>query len=105
MPEAVRILCELCDAAADGDLAAVRRLLASGAHHEAPCSQGSPLRRAAEHGHAEVVELLLASGAAAEDIVSALHAAAEAGKAAVIALLRRRGTPVDVRDDRGRRPG
>ena len=83
----------LCRVSARGDVRAVKRLLARGASADAESRvtdwSGEPLSalgQAARHGHADVVDVLLAAGAHVDkdDCYSALVTACEQGHAAVV---------------------
>jgi ankyrin repeat protein len=93
---------ELHDAARDGDVARVEALLAGGLHPDAGPLSRSPLAAAAANGHVDVVDLLLARGAALdrceEGRPTALIRAAQRGKLAVVQQLVRAGANVDHED-------
>lgn len=95
----------LVDAAAAGEGATVRRLLASGADVDARGGyQGrTALHEAANEGHLAVVEQLLDAGAQVDrrdrDGVTALHLAAGAGHTQIVDRLLAAGVDVDVRSE------
>jgi hypothetical protein len=89
---------ELVVAAACGDLALVRELVASGA--EIHVSHDEPLQVAAANGHAETVEYLLEQKAdPTADDNEALIEAAKGGYHDVVALLLDHGANVHARKD------
>jgi cytochrome c len=99
---------ELHDAARRGDLAAVERLLATGAPVDAPDGGGAtPLYLAASEGHAAVVARLLAAGGNPRrqvpgpfgSIGTALHAAARSGQLGVVRALLEAGVDPNLPDD------
>ena len=83
----------VADAAMDGDIAAVRALLAGGADVNAAQGDGmTALHWAADRGSAELAEMLLYAGAAVEPVTriggyTPLHIAARTGSDAVALLL------------------
>ena len=83
----------VADAAMEGDIAAVRGLLAGGADVNAAQGDGmTALHWAAEHGSAELAEMLLYAGAAVEPVTriggyTPLHIAARTGSDAVARML------------------
>jgi len=93
---------QLWEAARQGDAAAVKRLLDSGVDPNAEFREGgTALLFAAQHGHPEVVELLLSRGADvhARDRVNnatALHFSY--GNPAVVKVLVEHGADLDARD-------
>ena len=97
----------LVEAADKGDLAAVRRLLASGSAVDDKDAKGQPpLVAAAYSGHSEVVELLLKSGAdpnLSEDSegFTPLMSAATNGHHGAVKLLLDAGARVDETDSGG----
>jgi ankyrin repeat protein len=96
---------QLGKAAERGDLASVRKLIASGADIHAPCSfaggEKTPLALAAANSHDKVVSALLKAGAKVEaaDVLNAtpLFHAAENGHAKVVRLLLAAGADADVK--------
>lgn len=100
---------ELLDAAADGDEAAVRSLLARGADVGATDGKArTALHLAAEGGHEEVVILLLRNGADVQATDTKgrtpLHLAASAGEGEVLVLLVDAGGSMETADRAGRTP-
>ena len=81
------------DASRNGDVAEVKRLLASGADVEARDKYGqTPLHIASYHGHAEVAKRLLSSGAdmnapRPRDLNTPLHLASYNGHVAMVGIL------------------
>jgi len=99
---------ELHDAARQGDLAAVERLLAGGAQVEATDGGGAtPLYVAASEGHAAVVARLLAAGGNARhqvvgfsgSIGTPIHAAIRHGHLGVVRGLLEAGVDPNLPDD------
>jgi ankyrin repeat protein len=91
----------LVDAAMDGDLARVRELLALGTNPDRAVAQASAIAYAARRGHAQVVTLLLESGADIEggNGLSPLACAAFKGQDEMVRLLVERGA--DIEGDTG----
>jgi ankyrin repeat protein len=91
------IRAQLVEAVASGDVAAVSSLLAQGHDVNAATGDGfTPLHAASERGHAAIVELLLARGAAVDagtriGRYTALHLAARGAHASVAEMLVRAG--------------
>jgi ankyrin repeat protein len=90
----------------EGDVAAVRRLLAAGADVSLTNRYGaSPMSLAAEVAHTEILELLLMAGADADspngDGMTALMAVARTGNVAAAELLLEHGATVDARESWG----
>ena len=83
----------VADAAMDGDIAAVRALLAGGADVNAAQGDGmTALHWAAEHGNGQLAEMLLYAGAVVEPVTriggyTPLHIAARTGSDAVALML------------------
>jgi ankyrin repeat protein len=105
----IALASELCDAAADGELGNVERLLAHGAEVNAKNSSGmTPLHLAAGNGHKDVAELLLAHGAEVNAKNSSgmtpLHLAAGNGHKDVAELLLAHGAEVNAKDNFGNTP-
>lgn len=98
---------DLLKAAETGDLEAAKALLAQDPYRVSKKAPGkvSPLHRAAALGHAAIVALLLAHGAApdAKDYGgrTALHAAAERGHLAAAQALAAHGAKLDLMDETG----
>jgi ankyrin repeat protein len=94
-------------AAAGGDAGVIEALLGAGADIEARDATGmTPLLTAANMGHAEVVRLLIASGANKEageyqQGLRAIHLAAIMGRDAVVSELLRAGADKDALDSDG----
>jgi ankyrin repeat protein len=92
---------QLLTSARRGDAASVRQAIAAGAGVDVPDTADgqTALMRAAAFGHAEVVSVLLASGAEASRTATtretALHVASERGHPDVVRLLIRAGAPID----------
>jgi ankyrin repeat protein len=82
---------QLVEAAVYGDTDRVRRLITQGAN--VTTAENSPLRLAAANGHADCVQVLVASGANPVDR-EALIRAAKGGYADVVDLLARDADPV-----------
>jgi ankyrin repeat protein len=100
-------------AAQQGNLALVQSLLEKAKIETKDDDQRMALHRAAENGHAPVVQLLLEKGAEVDaqykkiktkgdDQKTALHRAAENGHAPVAQLLLEKGAEVDAKDKSGR---
>lgn len=114
LPSAARRRAEMAlhRAAADGRVEEVRRRLAEGvdvdARHPAWPGLPTPLLAAAFHGHAAVVEALLARGAdvRATNVQgrTPLHHAADQDHALIVALLAQAGAPLDAVDFHGHTP-
>lgn len=114
LPSAERRRAEMAlhRAAADGRVDEVRRRLAEGvdvdARHPAWPGLPTPLLAASFHGHAAVVEVLLARGAdvRATNVQgrTALHHAADQDHAIVAAMLAQAGAPLDAADFHGHTP-
>ncbi|MCG3147869.1 MAG: hypothetical protein PCFJNLEI_01310 [Verrucomicrobiae bacterium] len=90
----------ICTAAANGDVAEVKRILAKDptqADGSCDYSRGyRPVQLAAENGHAEIVILLLDAGAAtAYNNYSLMELAARNGHNAVVAVLLKRGLSIN----------
>ncbi|MBI4676385.1 MAG: SUMF1/EgtB/PvdO family nonheme iron enzyme [Elusimicrobia bacterium] len=105
-PAAVRTL---HDAAAAGDVAAVRRFLAQGTPvNSKGQEEASPLHRAAGAGHVSVIDALLSAGADVDpqDLAGAtpLHYAARSGKDEACRRLLSRGAKVESGTKRGETP-
>ncbi|KKL57566.1 hypothetical protein LCGC14_2234120, partial [marine sediment metagenome] len=96
-----RPLTPLHRAAAQGNLAQIRALLANGADINAPDKRGwTPLCWALFHTRAEAAKLLIASGADLRK-GSPLHFAADEGLTEIVLTFLSRGVPVDARDGGG----
>lgn len=100
-------------AAKSGDIATVKRLLATDAAllHARDSDGSTPLHCAAWKGHREIVAFLLEAGADANAENSnghwgttPLHAAAHANQAAIAELLIQHGADVNARDANGKTP-
>ncbi len=100
---------DLVEAAASGDLASVRTLLAAGASPETRDDQGNgAMVRAAKGGHAEVVRALLAAGARL-DVPDGKNnlpfgQAILDGQAGVVAVLLEAGADIAAFDPHGQAP-
>lgn len=99
---------DLSDALKLRDVAKVRSLLAAGADVKEKVLGDYPLNIAARFGPAEVVTVLLDSGAdikrPGRDGLHPLHNAVLLGHTEIVALLIQRGAAVDAKDRRGRTP-
>jgi len=96
------------DAAAAGDIDAVKQHIAAGADVNENVL-GTPLHEAASSGHKEVVELLIAKGAdvnakAGISEKTPLHEAASSGHKEVVELLIANGADVNAKKKFGRTP-
>ena len=92
----------LGDAAKNGDVAEIERLLASGADVDEPGGLGAPLHWAAMNGHANAVKLLAANGADLEVqssmLGTPLHAAARFDRVEAAEELLAAGANPDSKD-------
>lgn len=96
----------LIQAALKGDVAAVRRLLDSGAVIDAKAGNGdTALHKAAYTGHMEVVEILLAGGAGVSTVCSSkytpLHEAARNGNTDIVKKLLTVGAQIEAKTNAG----
>lgn len=96
-------------AAERGELALAHLLLERGAQPNAVSTRGTPLMLAAKHGNVEVCAALVRAGARAtyihdDTLETALHIAAAAGKAPVIAFLADCGARLEAVDSKGQTP-
>jgi len=96
------------DAAAAGDIDAVKQHIAAGADVNENVL-GTPLHWATVNGHKEVAELLIAAGADvnAKDFTlgrTLLHIAAREGHKEVVELLLAKGVDVNAKDKEGKTP-
>jgi len=94
----------LIQAAADGNIEAVKQAIAAGADVNAKDKHGNtPLDLAAREGHKEVAELLIANGANVNAKTNGgwtpLHYAAKEGHKEVVELLIAEGANVNAKDD------
>ncbi len=98
-PVTVAAECPLCDAAKNGDLSEVKRLLDNGADVRTRVSYWTPLIEAAREGHSEVAKLLLDNGAIVNyegpSGLTALMHAALLGQSEVAKLLLDNGANVN----------
>ena len=96
------------EAAGRGDIAAVKQRLAAGTKADTKRKDGyTPLHGAAQFGHKEVAELLIAKGAdvnAAVDGITPLHFAVARGHKEVAELLIAKGADVNAKNDGGETP-
>lgn len=96
---------DLSDAASSGDSVSVRSLLDNGANPDEPIVTGlTPLMRAANRDHAEVVQMLIDAGAdvhALSDGLTAVHVAAGAEAVASLSVLLDAGADPTVRSRSG----
>ena len=101
---------ELCEAAAAGDIEAVKAELNEGADPNARDSElgATPLSWATLFNHVEVAEFLIQKGADVNarnrDGGTSLHGAAFLGHADIAALLIQKGADVNARNDKGESP-
>ena len=110
MPDPAKLMLK---AAKQGDVASVKSLLANdpGLLKVRDTDGSTPLHCATWKGHAEVVALLLKSGADVNAVnenehwgTTPLHAAAHANQAAIAKLLLDHGANVKAKDKEGRTP-
>ena len=99
----------LVDASADGEIDKVTILLAMGARVDAREQGFTPLLVAAQFGHTEVCELLLANGSDLEErepvtLQTALHQAAGRGQQSLLELLLSHKADVNSRNRIGSTP-
>jgi ankyrin repeat protein len=100
----------LLEASKKGDIEAVKQHLAAGTDVNAWDDSGwTPLIHAAEGGHKEIVELLIASGADLNAHIhlagsTPLHYAALFGQKEIAELLIAKGADVNAKDDNGGTP-
>ena len=102
------------EAAEDGDIKRVKQHLVEGVDVNAIYKDGwTPLHMAAEGGHREIVDLLIAKGADINATAGAggdgegwtpLHEAAEGGHKKVVELLILKGADINVKNGDGRTP-
>ena len=102
------------EAAEDGDIKRVKQHLVEGVDVNAKYKDGwTPLHMAAEGGHREIVDLLIAKGADINATAGAggdgegwtpLHEAAEEGHKKVVGLLILKGADINVKNGDGRTP-
>jgi ankyrin repeat protein len=101
---------ELHDAARNGDVDAVRALMADGADfNESDFMSGPPIHLAVMEGHVAVAEVLIAAGADLEAVgeiggAHPLHTAARNNRAAMVALLMDRGALFEAKNTNGQTP-
>ena len=91
----------LGDAAKNGDVEEIKRLLAEGVNANEENALATPLHFAAMNGHSEAVTLLASHGAeldATSAVGSPLHAAAQFGRLETVRALLAAGANPDVRD-------
>ena len=101
------------EAAAEGNIRRVKQHLVEGVNVNAKFKDGwTPLHMAAEGGHREIVDLLIAKGADINATAGAgdgvgwtpLHEAAEGGHKKVVELLIQKGANINVKNGDGRTP-
>jgi ankyrin repeat protein len=96
------------EAVGTGNIEAVKKHLAAGTDVNANDGGWTPLWYAADEGHKEIVELLIAKGADVnvknKGDVTPLYGAARSGRKEVAELLIAKGADVNARDDVGRIP-
>ena len=96
------------EAVGTGNIEAVKKHLAAGTDVNANDGGWTPLWYAADEGHKEIVELLIAKGADVnaknKGDVTPLYGAARSGRKEVAELLIAKGADVNARDDAGRIP-
>jgi ankyrin repeat protein len=101
------------EAAAGGNIKRVKQHLVEGVDVNAKFKDGwTPLHMAAEEGHREIVDLLIAKGADINATAGAgagvgwtpLHEAAEEGHKKVVGLLILKGADINVKNGDGRTP-
>ena len=107
-PTAKAPVLTIYEAARRGDIAAVKQRLAAGTKADTKRKDGNtPLHTAAQFGHKEVAELLIAKGAdvnAAVDGITPLHFAVARGHKEVAELLIAKGADVNAKNDGGETP-
>jgi len=96
------------EAVGTGNIEAVKKHLAAGTDVNANDGGWTPLWYAADEGHKEIVELLIAKGADVnaknKGDVTPLYGAARSGRKEIAELLIAKGADVNARDDVGRIP-
>jgi hypothetical protein len=105
--EAMEVQMPLHNAAADGDVVNIRRLVAEGADVNLPCDgEARPLHAAAQEGQVDAVRVLVDAevDASADNGGPPLHIAAARGHAAVVTALAELGADIGAVMDGGETP-